>query len=132
MVAPTARLSTADAASRFVSSEGINIGGIGLLLTTMIISAPPMAAAFFQGTLGQFNAYSPFGHIKPEPPGGRGGGGYGPPGSPSYTPPPQNSSNDSRTRDAPTGTGFESQSAATGGAAYQPQQDERKQQKSEF
>jgi type IV secretion system protein VirB6 len=74
------------------STDGINSmalqqGGLGLLLTTMIISAPPMAAAFFQGTLGQFNSYSPFGHIKPEPAGSRGGGGYGPPGSPTYTPP---------------------------------------------
>lgn len=60
-----------------VSTDGMNSlalqqGGLGLLLTTLIISAPPMAAAFFQGTLGQFSAYSPFGHIKPEP---RGGGG---------------------------------------------------------
>lgn len=73
------------------STDGINSmalqqGGLGLLLTTMIISAPPMAASFFQGTLGQFNSYSPFGHIKPEPPGSRGGG-YGPPGSPTYLPP---------------------------------------------
>jgi type IV secretion system protein VirB6 len=34
-----------------------------LILTTLIISAPPMAAAFFQGTLGQFQSYSPFGMV---------------------------------------------------------------------
>lgn len=55
------------------STEGINSmamqqGGLGLILTTLIISAPPMAAAFFQGTLGQVMTYSPFGHI------GQGGG----------------------------------------------------------
>jgi type IV secretion system protein VirB6 len=48
------------------SQEGINSmamqqGGLGLILTVLIISAPPMAAAFFQGTLGQFLAYSQFG-----------------------------------------------------------------------
>lgn len=48
------------------SPEGINSmamqqGGLGLILTVLIISAPPMAAAFFQGTLGQFLAYSQFG-----------------------------------------------------------------------
>jgi len=73
------------------STDGINSmslqqGGLGLLLTTLILSAPPMAAAFFQGTLGQFQSYSPFGHIKPDPKGG-GGGGYGVPGTPSYVPP---------------------------------------------
>ena len=49
-----------------LSTDGLNSmalqqGGIGLILTTLIISAPPMAAAFFQGTLGQFQSYSPFG-----------------------------------------------------------------------
>jgi len=35
--------------------------GIGLLLTALIVSVPPMAAAFFQGTLGSFMSYSAFG-----------------------------------------------------------------------
>ncbi|MCE4360732.1 hypothetical protein LYZ92_21415, partial [Xanthomonas hortorum pv. taraxaci] len=38
-------------------------GGLGLVLTTLIITAPPMAAAFFQGTLGQFTAYSALGQL---------------------------------------------------------------------
>lgn len=51
-----------------VSTDGLNSmalqqGGIGLILTTLIIAAPPMAAAFFQGTLGQFQAYSPFSQL---------------------------------------------------------------------
>ena len=44
-----------------VSSMAMQQGGMGLVLTMLIISAPPMAAAFFQGTLGQFMAYSQFG-----------------------------------------------------------------------
>nr|WP_132141857.1 type IV secretion system protein [Luteibacter rhizovicinus] len=50
------------------STDGINSmalqqGGLGLLLSTLIVMAPPMAAAFFQGTLGQFASYSSFGSI---------------------------------------------------------------------
>ena len=72
-----------------INSMALQQGGLGILLTTMILSAPPMAAAFFQGTLGQFNSYSPFGHVKPEP---KGGGGSGVPGTYSYQPPaPQQS-----------------------------------------
>lgn len=36
-------------------------GGIGLILTMLIITVPPMAANFFQGTLGGFMHYSAFG-----------------------------------------------------------------------
>jgi type IV secretion system protein VirB6 len=48
------------------STEGLNSiamqqGGIGLLLTALIVSVPPMAAMFFQGTLGNFLTYSAFG-----------------------------------------------------------------------
>jgi type IV secretion system protein VirB6 len=46
-----------------LNSMALQQGGIGLILTTLIISAPPMAAAFFQGTLGQFQSYSPFGMV---------------------------------------------------------------------
>lgn len=44
-----------------VSSMAMQQGGMGIVLTMLIISAPPMAAAFFQGTLGQFMAFSQFG-----------------------------------------------------------------------
>lgn len=44
-----------------INSMAMQQGGLGLILTVLIISAPPMAAAFFQGTLGQFVAYSQFG-----------------------------------------------------------------------
>jgi len=46
-------------------------GGIGLVLSTLIITAPPMAAAFFQGTLGQFTPYSGFGSLGKDPASGK-------------------------------------------------------------
>lgn len=71
MVALALDVVTAVAASFWVnsflggSSEGVNSramqqGGLGLILTMLIISAPPMAAAFFQGVLGSFNAQNAF------------------------------------------------------------------------
>ena len=53
-------------AEGFANSLAMQQGGIGLILTTLIISAPPMASAFFQGTLGQFQAFGPFGKIGTE------------------------------------------------------------------
>lgn len=46
--------------------EGINSlamqqGGLGLILTTLLIGTPPLAASFFQGTLGHFTPGSVFG-----------------------------------------------------------------------
>lgn len=46
-----------------INSLALQQGGIGLLLSTLIVMAPPMAASFFQGTLGQFSSYSSFGLI---------------------------------------------------------------------
>ena len=48
------------------SNEGLNSialqqGGLGLILTTLIISAPPMAAMFFNGVLGNFSPYAAMG-----------------------------------------------------------------------
>lgn len=48
------------------SAEGVNSmamqqGGLGLLLTMLIISAPPIAGNFFNGMMGTFTAYSSFG-----------------------------------------------------------------------
>jgi type IV secretion system protein VirB6 len=69
--------------SEGVSSIAMQQGGIGLLLSTLIISVPPMAAMFFQGTLGSFSPYSVFGGgaaasgrpaANGMPPGGMGGG----------------------------------------------------------
>lgn len=58
-----------------VSSMALQQGGLGLVMTTLIISAPPMAAAFFQGTLGQFSGYSAMGALeRGGQPAGAGGG----------------------------------------------------------
>ena len=48
-----------------ISQEGMlslsmQQGGMGLILTMLIISAPPMAAMFFQGTLGSFSPSNAF------------------------------------------------------------------------
>jgi len=51
-----------------ITSLALQQGGLGLILTILIVSAPSMAAAFFRGVLGQFQAHSPFGML------GRGGG----------------------------------------------------------
>ena len=49
--------------SEGITSMALQQGGLGLILSTLIVSAPPMAAAFFQGTLGQFMSYSAFGNV---------------------------------------------------------------------
>lgn len=67
-----------------VNSMALQQGGMGLILTTLIVMAPPMAASFFQGMLGQFTAYSAFGGV------GRGTGADSAgrtPGVPGYQPP---------------------------------------------
>lgn len=50
-----------DAMSDGMTSQAMQQGGMGLILTTLILTAPPMAAFFFQGTLGSFMAYSQIG-----------------------------------------------------------------------
>lgn len=47
--------------SEGLSSLALQQGGIGLLMTALIISVPPMAGMFFQGTLGSLTTYSVFG-----------------------------------------------------------------------
>lgn len=43
-----------------LTSMAMQQGGLGLVLSALIVSAPPMAAMFFQGTLGQFSGYNAF------------------------------------------------------------------------
>lgn len=50
-----------------VSSMALQQGGLGLVMSMLILSAPPMAAMFFQGTLGNFNAYNAFANQAPPP-----------------------------------------------------------------
>ena len=69
-----------------LTSQALQQGGMGLILTTLILTAPPMAAMFFQGTLGNFMAYSQIGGspgmARPgpqgQPPGSYGGGAHSP------------------------------------------------------
>ena len=76
-----------------VSSEGLSTqsleqGGIGVMMTMLVLSVPPMAGNFFSSTLGNFMHFSAFG-------GGIGGGRPGPQGQPaagSYGLAPQGSS----------------------------------------
>ncbi|ARQ90419.1 MULTISPECIES: type IV secretion system protein [Stenotrophomonas] len=68
------------ASSDGMTSQAMQQGGMGLILTTLILTAPPMAAMFFQGTLGGFMAYSQIGGSPAAAPGPNGQ----PPGS--YTP----------------------------------------------
>lgn len=75
-----------------VNSMALQQGGLGLIMTMLIISAPPMAAAFFQGTLGQFLAYSQLGGSTGAPAGSRQGEpGYRGYGSQSHAAPATNS-----------------------------------------
>ncbi len=55
-------------------SMAMQQGGMGLILTMLIVSAPPMAAMFFNGVLGQFSPYNAVGVAI-------GGGAAPPPGS---------------------------------------------------
>jgi len=41
-----------------LSSRAMRQGGVGLILTVLIISTPPMAAMLFNGTLGNFMPYA--------------------------------------------------------------------------
>lgn len=50
-----------DIGSEGFSSRAMQQGGIGLLLTALVISVPPMAAMFSQGTVGNFMHLSAFG-----------------------------------------------------------------------
>ncbi len=51
-----------DQGAEGLSSQALQQGGLGLLLTVLIISVPPLAANFFQGTMGAFYFNSAFGH----------------------------------------------------------------------
>jgi len=46
-----------------LNSAAIQQGGIGLLMSVLMVMTPPIAAMFFNGTLGQFAANSSFGNL---------------------------------------------------------------------
>lgn len=54
-----------------ISSQAMQQGGLGMILTTLIVTTPPIAAMFFQGTLGHFswsNAFAGAGASMPAQP----------------------------------------------------------------
>ncbi|MEH6419374.1 type IV secretion system protein [Pseudomonas sp. CGJS7] len=63
-----------------ITNQAMQQGSVGMIMTVLIISVPPMAAHFFQGQIGNFVSSSAFGRW------GQGGGGGG--GGPSQGPPP--------------------------------------------
>ena len=68
-----------------MKSTALQQGGIGLLLTVLLITTPPMVSNFFQGALGGFSSYAAISGSHAASGGwgggggghGRGGGGYG-------------------------------------------------------
>lgn len=94
------------------SSRAMQQGGMGLILTLLLLTVPPMAANFFQGSLGQFSAYATMGaHLQTGPPqmgaysgGGGGGGGYTP--GPGYQPMQPSMSGTSQPREERTAGDF--------------------------
>lgn len=71
-----------------VESMTMQQGGLGLIMSMLIVGAPPMAAMPFRGTLGQFSGYSVFPGSQQQSsalPGSRGNPGY--PGYQAYAPP---------------------------------------------
>jgi type IV secretion system protein VirB6 len=61
------KLAEAGGSAEGISSLAMQQGGVGLLMTALLILIPPMAAAFFQGTLAQFSAYTQFGVARSQP-----------------------------------------------------------------
>ncbi|MDQ1091839.1 type IV secretion system protein VirB6 [Xanthomonas sacchari] len=68
-----------------LSSQALQQGGIGLLMTLLIVSVPPMAAVLWQGSMASFMHFSAFSGGAASTPGPQGQ----PPGS--YTPPQRGS-----------------------------------------
>ena len=44
-----------------LNAQAVQQGGMGLILSTLILATPPMAAMFFQGSLGNFSTYNGMG-----------------------------------------------------------------------
>lgn len=66
------------ASNEGITSQAMQQGGLGLFMTALIVSAPPMAGQFFQGTLGQAATFSAFGNTGGRPNANPGEPGYRP------------------------------------------------------
>ncbi|WP_168356413.1 hypothetical protein [Lysobacter enzymogenes] len=68
-----------------VNTMALQQGGLGIFLTVLILSVPPMASSFFQGVLGNFTPQSIFGAnagARSDASANSGHGGYRPPETP--------------------------------------------------
>lgn len=76
-----------------ITTQAMEQGGVGLLMTVLIVSTPPMAAMFFNGTMGNFLYFSAFGRAGEPGPHGEPPGAYRynqiPQPSGRYIPPPE-------------------------------------------
>jgi type IV secretion system protein VirB6 len=59
-----------------LSSQALQQGGIGLIMTMLIITVPTIAAALWQGNMGTFMAYSAFNNTAAPGPQGQPAGSY--------------------------------------------------------
>ncbi|PPU32852.1 Type IV secretion system protein virB6 [Xanthomonas arboricola] len=59
-----------------LSSQALQQGGIGLIMTMLIVTVPTIAAALWQGNMGTFMAYSAFGTAASPGPQGQPAGSY--------------------------------------------------------
>ena len=94
------KLLLVDGMSDGISSQALQQGGMGLILTTLMISTPPMAAMFFQGTLANFSSYNQM----------QSGNSNQPPGTPGYQPAPLGQQPNHMTvqqNQAQSGTGYD-------------------------
>ncbi len=71
-------------------SMALQQGGLGMVLSALIITAPPMAGAFFNGVAGSYFGTNNFTGSEFKPGGGNPAGNGYPPGSPGYSPTPAN------------------------------------------
>ncbi|MEB2186193.1 type IV secretion system protein [Xanthomonas campestris pv. campestris] len=66
------------ASAEGLSSQALQQGGIGLIMTMLIVTVPTIAAALWQGNMGTFMAYSAFGTAASPGPQGQPAGSYVP------------------------------------------------------
>lgn len=93
-----------------LSSQAMQQGGIGLLLTTVIITMPTVAAALWQGSMGSFMAFSAFDRPTASSAAqGQAGGGYIPQQGASNTSVPRDSTSAPSTATSQQVTGGQSQ-----------------------
>lgn len=75
MIAKYALIMGGAGSAQGMNSVAMQQGGLGLILSILLVSVPPMAAQFFQGTIGgAFSYYSQFGHTQSDRGGGTGAG----------------------------------------------------------